>query len=67
MNKAYSEENFSLSKIQKIMRGIAKGLTYLHQLGIAHRDIKLENILFRYQDSYEPVIVDFGLAVFVEQ
>jgi serine/threonine protein kinase len=27
-----------------------------------HRDIKLENIMFQNEDSFEPVIVDFGLA-----
>jgi serine/threonine protein kinase len=27
-----------------------------------HRDIKLENIMFRSKDSLEVVIVDFGLA-----
>ena len=32
-----------------------------------HRDIKLENILIRgpNKDNIEPVIVDFGLAEFV--
>ena len=49
------------------MRGLAKGVTALHELGIAHRDIKMENILFRSKEDYEPVIVDFGLGVFVKQ
>jgi len=38
----------------------------LHKYGIAHRDIKLENILFRETDTLVPVIADFGLAVFTE-
>jgi serine/threonine protein kinase len=34
----------------------------MHRFGIMHRDIKLENIMFRSKGSLEVVIVDFGLA-----
>ena len=46
--------------------GVMEGLSYLHRSGIMHRDIKLENIMLRAEDSWEPVIVDFGLAAFSE-
>jgi serine/threonine protein kinase len=45
------------------MRGVMKGLAYLHKYDIMHRDIKLENVMVRSLDSWEVVIVDFGLAV----
>ena len=36
------------------------GLAYLHNNGISHRDLKLENILFN--DKYDLKIADFGFA-----
>lgn len=34
----------------------------MHKFGIMHRDIKLENIMFKSKESLDVVIVDFGLA-----
>ncbi len=47
-------------KLISIAWDIAKGLEYLHKLGIIHRDIKPENIVF--DAMQKPRIVDFGLS-----
>ena len=39
-----------------------EGLSYLHKFGVMHRDIKLENVMLRSLDSWDPVLIDFGLA-----
>ncbi len=49
--------------ILKVVRGILKGLDYLHQHGIVHRDIKPQNLLMhRAQRQWDCKIADFGLA-----
>ena len=47
-----------------VMAGILRGLSYLHSRGIAHRDIKLENILLSNSshDMSDVKIIDMGLA-----
>jgi len=44
----------------KLITGICEGLAKLHQRGIVHRDIKVENILLTADGR--PKITDFGIA-----
>jgi serine/threonine protein kinase len=67
LERINSQRGLSIEEARTVLRGIAEGLAYLHRFGIAHRDLKLENIILRDQYSLRPVIADFGLAVLVEE
>jgi len=43
-----------------LFRQIMRGVTHLHQIGVVHRDLKLENILLDEHDTVK--LCDFGLA-----
>eukprot|EP00210_Caulerpa_lentillifera_P007240 g6927.t1 len=46
-----------------VIKQVLQGLQYLHQRNVAHRDLKLENLLLaRKNDLSQIKIVDFGLS-----
>ena len=48
---------------RKCFRQLLEGVAYIHEHGIAHRDIKLENLLLETPGDISRMrIVDFGLA-----
>ncbi|CAD8060114.1 unnamed protein product [Paramecium sonneborni] len=54
--------------IKQIIVGILLGLQEMHKKEIMHRDLKLENILFKKPKKMESVVIaDFGLATYVNE
>lgn len=47
---------------KKVFKKILEGVEYLHNQGIAHRDLKLENIII--DKTKDIKIIDFGFATF---
>ncbi|CAK75077.1 unnamed protein product (macronuclear) [Paramecium tetraurelia] len=61
------KRKFTSWEIYTIMKGLLNGLAYIHEKGLMHRDLKLENILFRQPDNFNSVVIaDFGLATYVD-
>ncbi len=50
----------SLKDTAVIVERLALGLAYAHKLGVIHRDIKPDNVLFDSNDN--PYLTDFGVA-----
>ncbi|WP_433182298.1 serine/threonine-protein kinase [Actinoallomurus sp. CA-150999] len=47
-------------RLQRLASGLASALAAIHDAGIVHRDLKPGNVMF--QESGEPVVIDFGIA-----
>ncbi|HEY2395605.1 MAG TPA: serine/threonine-protein kinase [Rudaea sp.] len=54
------DAGLSVTDALEIARDIASGLSYAHEMGFVHRDVKPGNILFRTNGS--AVLADFGIA-----
>lgn len=47
-----------IQKAEYWLRGICRGINYLHQGGLCHLDLKISNVLI--SDNSTPIICDFG-------
>jgi serine/threonine protein kinase len=50
----------STAQSVQLIKKIGQSLSYAHDNGVIHRDIKSQNIMFRNDDT--PVLTDFGIA-----
>jgi len=51
--------------IVSVVRALCRALGYAHTLGVVHRDVKPENVLFDKLDR--PLLADFGIALATHQ
>jgi serine/threonine protein kinase, bacterial len=54
-----TQELFTEIQVRQFLTDILPVLTYVHQRGIVHRDIKPDNIMIRQSDN-KPILIDFG-------
>ena len=60
LNFIQTSEDLSEKDICRLYQQIISGIEYCHEMGIAHRDLKLQNILLNYKKDIK--IIDFGLS-----
>jgi serine/threonine protein kinase len=53
------QQVFSEREVIELLHDLLPVLDYIHQLGVIHRDISPDNIIYRYRDKL-PVLIDFG-------
>lgn len=61
---AYVEERTRLDEhtARIIFKQICSAISYCHSRGIVHRDLKMENVLFKDKEHLHIKVVDFGIA-----
>jgi serine/threonine protein kinase len=50
---------FTEPQVRQLLTDLLPTLSYVHQRGIVHRDIKPDNIMLRHRDN-KPILIDFG-------
>jgi serine/threonine protein kinase, bacterial len=50
---------FTEPQVRQLLVDLLPTLSYVHQRGIVHRDIKPDNIMLRHRDN-KPILIDFG-------
>ena len=61
-NRHLSLDRKWYEEVKRIFKQICSGVLYLHSLSMAHRDIKLENIVCS-EDLSKVKFIDFGLCL----
>jgi len=54
--------SMSEQQARDVFKQVLEAVAYCHSQNIAHRDIKLENILFVNEKTSALKVIDFGLA-----
>ena len=61
----YTRDPYTEEEAARIISSILSAVAYMHSMGVVHRDLKYENILFVNESPTADVkIIDFGLSKF---
>ena len=60
----FIDKNYKMKEdiVKEIIYELLSAIKYIHSLGIIHRDIKLDNILFSNESKINIRLIDFGLS-----
>ena len=61
LDRALPRKSLSRRRLLEAVRGIARGLAYLHARAVLHGDVRAENVIIE-DPSETPILLDFGLA-----
>ena len=68
ISRMKKKQSLTESHVKGLMKNFFENLVFIHSKHVMHRDIKPDNIMFRYKrdgDNFgEMVLIDFGLASF---
>jgi len=69
LGKILKNTEFQEMQVKIIMEQLLLGIDFMHQKGIVHRDIKLDNVLINRieEEEFNVKIADFGLACFLPE
>lgn len=65
LDKLNQEGKLVDDQVRPIFGQLASAISYLHNRGIAHRDLKLENVIV--DNTNKVKIIDFGLSNYIEE
>jgi serine/threonine protein kinase len=67
MTSTEETRRFTFEEWKTVGRKLFNALSFLHQYGIVHRNIKPSNIMFRGNVKTDPVLIGFGLSCVHDQ
>ena len=65
LSQLVKESKLTTRRAVEVLRKVSEAIDYAHQHGILHRDIKPSNVML--DEHNEPKVMDFGLAMDMEQ